>query len=241
MSYNFFTYESRLPEGAGFGMFGSRHVLWLSALGLFSFCLLRLYRRLPESGKRVWERAVAFSTAALIVVRCIYVAAVNAPFLYELSIHLCSVTGALCALHCVTAAEWAGQVIYAIGLPGTVLALMFPDWGSYPAVHFVTAEGFLFHTGIVLYAAGQLYSRRITPDRKKLWQVFAFLAAYMAPVYVFDRAFGVNYMFLNNPSDGSPLELLLRLFGKNGYLPAYVLLILLCVYVMVACYGRLRR
>ena len=41
-----------------------------------------------------------------------------------------------------------------ICLPGTVLALLFPNWNFYPVIHFITLEGFLFHMGIVLYVAG---------------------------------------------------------------------------------------
>lgn len=238
MGYNFFTYESELPRGVGFGIFGVWHFVWLTALGVLAACLLRWYARLQERGRRVWEYTVSFSLVLWIILRSIYIAGIGASFLYELPLHLCSVTGILCALHCVTGADWMGQVLYAIGLPGTALALLFPDWGKYPAIHFITIEGFFFHAGILVYVLGLLCSKKIVPQRSKLWQVVLFLVAYMIPIYVFDRTCQVNYMFLSRPSAGSPLVLLLRWFGDPGYLIAYVGLIFLCVYVMEAGYKR---
>lgn len=237
MSHNFFTYENDLPQGVGFGIFGVGHFLWLFALGAAVVCLLRLYARL-QGRRRVWEYAVSFSMVFWICMRSIYIWLIGADFLYELPLHLCSVTGILCALHCVSGADWMGQVLYAIGLPGTALALLFPDWGRYPAIHFITIEGFCFHAGILLYVVCQLYSRKIVPQQGKLWQVILFLTGYMIPIYFFDRAYQVNYMFLSRPSAGSPLVLLLQWFGDPGYLIAYVGLILLCIYLMDAAYRR---
>lgn len=118
MGSNFFTYEYDLPQDVGFGIFGVGHILWLLVLVALSAGTMRRYARLSERKRRVWEYVTAFSLVGLIVLRSIYVAAVGASFLYELPLHLCSVTGILCAFHCVTGADWMGQVLYAIGLPG---------------------------------------------------------------------------------------------------------------------------
>lgn len=232
----FFTYETRLPQNVGFAIFGTWHVLWLVVLVLLSALVLWVYRRVSENKKRVWEHGIGFSMLLWIALRSVYIAVIGERFLYELPLHLCSLMGIFCALHCVLGWEWMGQVLYALGLPGAVLALLFPDWGRYPAIHFITIEGFFFHAEIIWYVVSQLYSRRIVPQRNKLWQVVVFLAVYMVPIYFFDRAYMVNYMFLSRPSAGSPMELLLRWFGDPGYLVAYVILILLCICLMCALY-----
>ena len=78
-----------------------------------------------------------------IVVRAIYIAVIHEAFLYELPFHLCSMAGILCAVHCLTKWKWLGQVLYTICLPGTVLALLFPNWNFYP-VHSFHYTGRLF-------------------------------------------------------------------------------------------------
>ncbi|MCM1282421.1 MAG: YwaF family protein [Muribaculaceae bacterium] len=228
----FFTYETEIPEGIGFAVAGKEHILWLFFLAGISLLLMRLYAGLPERGRCIWEYIVAFSMVFWVLIRIVYIAVIGKSFLPELPLHLCSIAGILCAVHCVARWDWLGNVLYSIGLPGTVLALLFPNWGKYPAIHFITIEGFLFHAGILLYVVSQLYSRGIVPKPGKLWQVVLFLAAVAAPVYCFDRCFHVNYMFVNWPSPGSPLELLEECLGNPGYLAGYAFFVLLGMFLM---------
>ncbi len=125
-------------------------------------------------------------------------------------------------------------MLYTLGLPGTVLALVFPNWAFYPLMHFITIEGFLFHIEIVIYVSAMLYSHKIVPQSGKIWQVIAFLALTVAPVYFFDKHFHTNYMFVNWPSEGSPLELLADWWGNPGYLAGYALLVIFCILFMYA-------
>ena len=113
-----------------------------------------------------------------------------------------------------------------------ILALIFPDWNTYPAIHFISVEGFFFHAGIVLYVVSQLYSHGIVPKLGKMWQVMLFLIMVVTPIYFLDKAWDVNYMFVNQPSQGSPLELLEEYLGNPGYLFGYAGLIFLCIFLM---------
>lgn len=119
---------------------------------------------------------------------------------------------------------------------GTVLALLFPDWVRYPAIHFITIQGFTFHAGIVLYVICQLLQHNIIPRLAALWKVIVFLLVVVPPVYLFDKKFHANYMFVNVPSPGSPLEWLASFLGNPGYLAGYAVLMLLCMVLMDAGY-----
>ena len=83
-----------------------------------------------------------------------------------------------------------------------------------------------------MYVTCLLTSHEIVPQVKKIWQVIAFLAIIVPPIYVFDKKYQVNYMFVNRPSDGSPLEWLAQWMGNPGYLLGYAGLILLCIFLM---------
>ena len=145
-------------------------------------------------------------------------------------------SGFLCCLHAFFKWDWLGQVLYTLCLPGTVLALLFPDWVRYPAIHFITIQGFTFHAGIVLYVICQLLQHNIVPRLAVLWKVIVFLLAVVPPVYLFDKKFHANYMFVNVPSPGSPLEWLASFLGNPGYLAGYAVLMLLCMVLMDAGY-----
>lgn len=231
LSY-FFTYETKLPDGMGFSLFGPWHMIWLLAITAGCVFYLFFYKRCSGKGKRRLDGISAGSLMFWIAARMIYIVIIHEDLLYELPLHLCSMAGILCFIHFLTGCKMLGQVLYTICLPGTVLALLFPNWNFYPVIHFITIESFLFHMGIVLYVTGQLMSHKIVPGLSKLYQVILFLTAVVIPVFWFDKCFNVNYMFVNWPSAGSPLVFLADKMGNPGYLAGYGALVLLCMFLM---------
>lgn len=239
----FFTYETTLQRGIGFGMFRVGHFIWLAVIFAGIYLVMRWYRRADKRTQRKIEIVTAASMSVWIVIRVIYIAVLHENFLYELPLHLCSMAGILCGIHCITQWEWLGQVLYSLCLPGAVLALLFPNWNFYPAIHFLTMEAFLFHMGIVLYVCMMLQSHGIVPDIRKLWKVIVFMIVVVVPIYFFDKRFNVNYMFVNRPSAGSPLVWLAGWMGDPGYLVGYAILMILCVVLMdlgYLCHVRMR-
>ena len=232
----FFTYETNLPGGVGFGMFHIGHFVWLGIILVGIVGIMKWYHVSLEKRKRRMEVIVSGSLVLWIVLRAVYIGILHENFLYELPLHLCSMAGILCAIHCVTHWEWLGQVLYTLCLPGAVLAMLFPDWSFYPAIHFITVEAFLFHMGIVVYVSFLLYSREIVPSIRKVWQVILFLVIVVTPIYFFDRVYHVNYMFVNWPSPGSPLEWIAGFMGNPGYLVGYAILAITCIIFMYLLY-----
>ncbi|MBR6352353.1 MAG: YwaF family protein, partial [Firmicutes bacterium] len=143
-------------------------------------------------------------------------------------------------IHAYRDADWLGQTLYALCLPGTVAALVFPDWTYYPPIHFITIEGFLFHFGVVAYVVFQLISGRIRPSLRVLWKVLVFLAVAVPPIYFFNKHFHTNYFFVNVPSPGSPLEWFMQAFGDPGWLLGYAALVLV-IMLMMELLGGIRR
>ena len=116
------------------------------------------------------------------------------------------------------------------------MRFLFPDWVRYPAIHFITIQGFTFHAGIVLYVICQLLQHNIIPRLAALWKVIVFLLVVVPPVYLFDKKFHANYMFVNVPSPGSPLEWLASFLGTWAIWQAMRFLMLLCMVLMDAGY-----
>lgn len=223
----FFVYGSELPDGAGFSMFGAAHLAWLAVCTILVSVLAVLYKRLCSKKRRRMDRAIGIFLLACMVIREIYLFAVGFHTIYELQIHLCSLAGYLCFIHCLKDFDWIGQVLYSLCLPGTIAALIFPDWTYYPPIHFITIEGFLFHFGVSLYVISQLISKRIQPDIRKIWKVFIFILVCAVPIYFLNRKLGTNYWFINTPPPGTPLEWLAKITGKAGYLIGFGILTVL--------------
>lgn len=237
----FFTYWDQLPADVGFPQFGPAHLVWMAGLAAAVVVLLILYRSCSKKNQIRINHVTGWVLVALILVRAVYLIIIGRQTVYELPLHLCSLAGFLCLINAYCKWDWLDQSIYSLCLPGTLFALVFPDWIAYPAIHFISIEGFCFHTGIVFYALCQLLTGRIVPDLKKLWKAFVFLAIAAFGVWIFDQIFDANYMFLNWPPIGSPLDWMAGYLGIPGYLLGYAVLVIVIPILMDLLYAAVKK
>ena len=232
----FFTYWDSLPANIGFKQFGSAHFLWLLGIAVAITVLLYMYCHSNNKIQVRIDRLTGWTLVCLILVGACYLIIIDKQTVYELPLHLCSMAAFLCLIHVYSKWDWVSQSIYSLCLPGTLFALFFPDWIIYPAVHFITIEGFCFHGGIVFYIICQLRTGKIVPNLKKLWKAFFFLAIAAFGVWIFDHVFDANYMFLNWPPEGSPLDWIAGFMGNPGYLIGYAALVIIIPVIMDVLY-----
>ena len=69
-----------------------------------------------------------------------------------------------------------------------------------------------------------------------LW-LAVFLAAVVPPVYLFDRKFSCNYLFILWPPEGTPLTWMAKYFGVPGYLAGYAVLVAIVITAVYGIYG----
>ena len=204
----------------GFGLFSLTHFAWL----IFALaCVLvtkRTYKKADDK-KRARLRRFTALFALLLELSRAALFMINGQYdLGVLPLHLCGMAVYFCALHALRGGKLLGQFLYAFCMPGAVSALLFPDWTYYPAAHFMTFCAFLLHILIVCYVLMQTPTD-ILPDIRTAPRCLLLMLAIAAPVYIFDRLTGTNYMFLNWPSPGSPLEWFAFL-GRPGYILGYL-------------------
>ena len=224
----FFTYANNLPPGSGYVLFGKEHIcILIVSLFLIVGCIC-LYDKGTVAFKGRMRKCVAAALVVLIALRQAYVCLVGANIVYDLPLHLCSIAGIVCFIY-----EYTGSVIperiksvleqalFALCLPGAVLAIAFSDGTMYPVVHFVTIESGLFHVFIIVYVIFKIKDGDIKPGIREAYKSGIFLLVVVIPVYLFDRAFRANYMFLMGPSQGSPLTGLYTGYGYAGYMVGY--------------------
>ena len=164
---------------SGFESFGTSHIMWLFILGITGAATVRYC---PACGRK--------AGAVLAVLGRIL------PVLYEigkgtyglsfLPLHVCSMTGYGCFLHWLLSCRRAGndtraadltgidtlitvlsELLFFPGLPGALLALLFPAWGDLPPFSFLSACEFLGHFGIVLYVLASIREKALQPKWKR--------------------------------------------------------------------------
>ena len=231
---SFFVLDKGLFPDIGFERFGFGHFLWLfvGGSGLVLGCFA--YRKAPPERRprlRLLTASVALGLelwrAGLLLSRGLY-------DLGRLPLHLCSLSIYLCFFHALTGRQGLGQFLYALTLPGAALALLFPDWAGQPLFGFITVSSFLLHFLLVLYPLMQAAAGEIRPELRRLPGCIGQMLLLALPVYVFNKLYNTNSMFLNLPPAGSPLALFAFL-GRPGYLLGYIPLAL---GVWALLYGR---
>lgn len=228
----FFTYSDDLPSGCGFELFGLTHVIWLIAVCVLVFIVLFLYDNLNEACREMTLKTAGAFLFFLIVIRIVVIVLLNRMSVYELPLHLCSIAGILCFIHSGHHYGYIGQILYTLCLPGTISALLYPNWDEYPPVSFISVQSFLFHGGIVLYVLLAMKGGIIVPAFSGIIYSVIFLLVITPPVYMLDRILNVNYLFVLRPSGGSPLEWLAEWMGVPGYLIGYAVLVIGVMLIM---------
>ena len=88
----FWVYRTELPPGIGVKIFSIAHLTWVSMAILVITLMISLYRRQPESGKRVILVAAASLMALGYVGRWIWLASIGRYTIVEnLPLQLCSI------------------------------------------------------------------------------------------------------------------------------------------------------
>lgn len=237
----FFAGEQDLPAGAGWQLFGPEHLSALAVVLAVSVLLCVCYRRLPAKRRRRWRKTIACGNVGLELLRDV-ILAINGSFGIDyLPLHLCSMALFICLWDAFRPGDATHQILYGLCLPGAVGALLFPNWTAYPPTNFRFWVGFAGHILVVTYVVMQLSAGDFRPAPRSAWKCAAFLLAVAPPVYLFDRVFDLNYLFINWPSPGSPLEWFAAWLGNPGYLLPYAVLIFGICALMYLPYWRADR
>ena len=126
------------------------------------------------------------------------------------------------------------ELLFFPGLPGAVLALLFPGWGYLPPFSFLSTCEFLGHFGIVLYVLASIREKTLQPAWRRAFIPVLFCILYFAVMMPFDRMTDMNYGFLMQPAPDSPLSLIAVVTG--GGAAYYTLYALTLLAVMGFCY-----
>jgi uncharacterized membrane protein YwaF len=225
----------------GFRLFGIGHLLWLAGLILAAIVLSGFYKHMKAENR---PRVRKFFALSLLVFELLKDLAVfcTGDFRAEyLPLHLCSLAifalliDAFCPRQ-----KLSGQMIAYAFMPGTVAALLFCNWTEYPFLSFMNIQNFVYHGWIFFYFLLRYRAGEIRPRYLGIWGTTAILSLLIYPLFRFNRAFGTNFMFLNEASPGSPLVPLWNIFGTRfghiGYILSVIVVALAVFHGLYALY-----
>ncbi len=222
----FWYVEVDLPDGVGFFIFDSTHVLIL--LVAFTIIILSALIYCKNRGiRRYFLLIVAFALPILEAGKILFLVISNHMNLGYLPLHLCSLSIWLYPLFVVLKPgiikECIGDFCCIVLLPAALMAILFPDWTMYPIISFMSLYSFLWHTIQILLPICLLCSGEVRPILMHIWRSDLLFFLFSVPVGIFDYLTSYNYWFLLRPISGTPLETIYQTAGAAGYLPLLAL------------------
>ena len=100
-------------------------------------------------------------------------------------------------------------------MPGSVAALLFPDWTYRPFWSYLPLLCFLTHSLLVFIPLAFLVKGKAHASFRHFWYPYLFLLIVVPPIYLLNTRSGQNYMFLSYPPQNSPLEWIHNFTGKS--------------------------
>ena len=234
----FFTYENNLPSDVGYELYSTAHIITISICILIIVSITVLYAIANEERKQQIRKVTAIIPVILMIFRYIYIILCGVSIVYELPLHLCSMTGIFCFLYEFSLKKSSlvrsvlGQALYALCFPGALMAILFPNGTIYPIFHFISLESYMFHAIIIAYICIRLVDNGIIPSVREAYKSILFLLIIVPPVFLFNVIFKTNFMFVIEPSSGSPLYGFYRLGGYAGYRIGYAVVAVAVIYLM---------
>ena len=151
----------------------------------------------------------------------------------------------VCLYNTIMDRNWCKEELYALCIPGAMLALLCSSWLDVPSwwtlinLHSVSIHALLVLYPVLLVAGGYRPSPRRVP------QVLAFLFGSALPIYFLNKSLNTNFYFLNNPYGNIITSTFTALLGEKyyilGFLPATALALFLMYLPWAADYKKKKR
>lgn len=219
----FFLYETQLPAGSGFALFGSCHLFWLLGIALFTGVTSAWYRKQDRDRQKKINHMMGVVFPVIAIYRDVVLIATGYFDVGYLPLHLCAMALWIAAIYGWTNNRFLGVVYVLLCVPGAMGALLFPDWNAYPLWNYMHIHDFISHGLIVAFGFWLIIAKKVVPQWKDFWMPVVFGIAGIVVLQAVNHLLHTNYWFLNQPSAGSPLIWILDITGTYWYVPGYFL------------------
>jgi hypothetical integral membrane protein (TIGR02206 family) len=198
---SFWQTAAEAPGGSGFTMYGPAHLFWL-ALIIGGIALLCIKGRRKDA---LFSRILALALPVTEIWKDLFLWQKGQFWPGNLPFYLCGFAMFLILADAFFPNRFLLDVLYGLCLPGTIGALLFPDWTIQQPFCFISAQSFVFHALLAAYIIFQLACGR-RPHPLCGFVSCAVFLLFLAPLTkILDGFWGTNFLFLEYPPKGSPL------------------------------------
>ena len=210
--------------------YGAIHIAELLITIGLSFALFRFYKKANKATRR---RTLLVLTVLIILDEILkYVATISTDqWLWQyLPLHLCSINIFVCTIHTITESDKVKDFLYAVCIPGAMLALLMPSWFVAPVFNVMHIHSFTIHALLLIYSVVVL-ADGYRPNLRRIPYNAMYLILMTIPIYFLNKLLNTNFMFTNKPNEVFLTEWLYKLFG-NYYIFAFPF-ILIIIWIII--------
>ena len=211
----FFYPKSAVPEGVGFSTFDGTHLLWLLAAITAITTAAIFYRTLDLKKRKIMRTVLGVIIIMCEIIKNFVAGAVGDFGIGHLPFHLCGINILLIGFDLIKQTKTVHNFLYYIGIPGAMLALVFPNWTVLPCMNFFHIHSFVIHILLVMYPVILVTSKDEKPTVKDMPKCVLLLVGLAVPIYFINLIYDTNFMFLMSPETGNPLGLFEQHLGSH--------------------------
>ncbi len=233
--------KDTIPAGVGFSTFGATHLIWIAAfIALCAVCLI-IYKRLDAKWRNIMRIGIASLVFVSEIIKDIVAYAVGDFGIGHLPFHLCGISVVLITFSIFKRSKAVENFLYYIGIPGALLALLFPNWTVLPCMNFFHIHSFTIHMLLVLYPFLLVVGGEIKPTLKDMPKCILLLICMAIPIYFINLAFDTNFMFLMEPETGNPLGLFEKYLGSHLWgFPVLLPIVMFVMYLPIMISNKIK-
>ncbi|MEK3764152.1 MULTISPECIES: YwaF family protein [unclassified Solibacillus] len=202
----------------GFVIFDSIHVTWLIFISLFLIISIYGYHYISSKQQQLYQKSIFWLLLFLEITKQIYLIVTKQYSYWSPPLHLCGLGIFITGWHAYFSNRTSATLLYTLTLPGAAIALLFPGWTADPVGGFLHIHSFVFHALLVAFICPLIREHQLHTTFRDIWRSVLLLLITVPAIYYYNARFQTNFMFLNRPVKGTPLQWLYDAFGASGYL-----------------------
>lgn len=226
--------KETIPEGVGFTTFGTTHLLWLLGFAFTIAAAIIIYRKLDAKSRNIMRIILGACVFFLEMLKNVVAICINDFGVGNLPFHLCGISVLLITFDIIKPTKIARYFLYYLGIPGALLALLFPNWTVLPCLNFSHIHSFVIHIMLVMYPVILVTGGEFLPDIKAMFKCILLLICMAIPIYFINLLCDTNFMFLMEPETGNPLGLFEKFLGSHLWgFPILLPIVMFIMYIPI--------
>ena len=225
----FWLEKSLLPQEMGYELFSVEHIVSLLIILVLNIILYSAFCKMDGKKQNIFIKTCALILPILEAFK-IAVLVIQGTFDAQyFPLYLCSVGILIFPVAAFAKnkriAEYATEAGIIMIIPGSLMALLFPNWiGFYQPFSFLSIYSYLWHGLIIFIPVCMWKMGKVSIRFESIIHSFIVLAILLPIVIICDQVFRMNYWFLERPDLNNPFLFIYQKYGYTMYITCIILL-----------------